>query len=112
MPRILNNTKDGQGFYNADENLYCPGKVSETEALIYCWVKRFFGESEANDPSWNIHELAQYLDTNRGTIDNQGFLEEGTVGCECDNEDEAEELGVIYNEDITELENQNKLKRE
>lgn len=104
MPRILHNTRHGKGFYNPDQNKYYPGHVSETEALIYCWVRKFFGESEANDPSWNIHELAQYLDTNRGSIDNQGFLKEGTVACDCDNEDEAKELGIIYDEDIAELE--------
>ena len=28
---------------------------------IYSWVKDNFGESEANDPSWNIEALAKHL---------------------------------------------------
>lgn len=39
-----------------------PGEVSETEAIIYDWVYDNFGESEAVDPSWNIHALAEYID--------------------------------------------------
>lgn len=31
------------------------------ENVIYKWVSDNFGESEADDPSWNIMRLAQYL---------------------------------------------------
>lgn len=104
MTRILENTRHGKGFYNSDTGIFYPGQVSETEALIYCWVKKFFGESEANDPSWNIHELAQYIDDNQGTLDNQGFLPEGTVACVCSNEEEAKELKDVYGEELIESE--------
>lgn len=30
--------------------------------IIYDWVLENFGESEANDPSWNIEELAQHIE--------------------------------------------------
>lgn len=33
-----------------------------TQKLIHDWVKENFGESEAEDPSWNIEELANYID--------------------------------------------------
>lgn len=31
------------------------------EGIIYEWVKRNYGESEAQDPSWNIVELANEI---------------------------------------------------
>lgn len=34
------------------------------EELIYEWVRENFGQSEADDPSWNIEELANYLEEN------------------------------------------------
>ena len=32
------------------------------EKIIYNWVKENFGESEADDPSWNIQLLAQEIE--------------------------------------------------
>lgn len=32
--------------------------------MIYEWVRENFGQSEADDPSWNIEELAQHLEKN------------------------------------------------
>ena len=37
------------------------GRVSTVEKTIYNWVKRNFGESEANDPSWDISALANEI---------------------------------------------------
>lgn len=34
----------------------------EIDKIIYNWVKKNFGESEANDPSWSIVELAKELE--------------------------------------------------
>ena len=31
------------------------------EKIIYNWVKKNFGESEAEDPSWDIEALAEEL---------------------------------------------------
>lgn len=46
-----------------DADMYeVPKDISKTEAIIYDWVVEHFGESEAEDPSWNIHLLAQYID--------------------------------------------------
>lgn len=46
-----------------DTDMYeVPKDVSKTEAIIYDWVVDHFGESEAEDPSWNIHLLAQHID--------------------------------------------------
>lgn len=33
----------------------------ELQEIIYEWVKRYFGQSEADDPSWNIEALAEEL---------------------------------------------------
>lgn len=35
-----------------------------TEQKIYKWILDNFGETEANDPSYNIRALAKYLDNN------------------------------------------------
>lgn len=32
------------------------------EQMIYDWVVENFGESEACNPSWNITELAKYIE--------------------------------------------------
>lgn len=37
--------------------------VSELEWKIYDWVAEHFGDSEADDPSWSIHALAEHLDS-------------------------------------------------
>ena len=39
--------------------------MSNTKSLIRDWVIDNFGESEAEDPSWNIDLLARWLDDNR-----------------------------------------------
>ena len=46
-----------------------PDEISETEAIIYDWVVFHFGESEAENPSWNITELAAHLDEMRRIMD-------------------------------------------
>jgi len=33
-------------------------RITTVEKTIYNWVERNFGESEANDPSWDISSLA------------------------------------------------------
>lgn len=33
------------------------------EKIIYNWVKENFGESEADDPSWNIDLLAKHIES-------------------------------------------------
>ena len=59
MTKLIKNTvKD---IIDHDE-YEVPAEVSETEAKIYDWVVNSFGESEAEDPSWNIHALAEWLD--------------------------------------------------
>jgi hypothetical protein len=37
-------------------------RVSPLEWAIYNWVAENFGESEANDPSWDIGALASHLE--------------------------------------------------
>ena len=65
MKKIKNQVKDF-----VDNDLYeIPDEVSETEALIYDWVVYHFGKSEAENPSWNIHDLAQYLDEMKDLIE-------------------------------------------
>lgn len=38
-------------------------RVSPMEKAIYDWVEENFGESEAKDPSWDIHALAEHLNS-------------------------------------------------
>lgn len=65
MKKIKNQVKDF-----VDNDLYeIPDEVSETEALIYDWVVYHFGKKEAENPSWNIHDLAQHLDEMRDLIE-------------------------------------------
>lgn len=64
MKKIKNEVKDF-----VDNDFYeIPDEVSETEALIYDWVVYHFGKSEAENPSWNIHDLAQHLDEMKDLI--------------------------------------------
>lgn len=35
--------------------------MKDFKTIIYNWVKQNFGESEADDPSWNIEALAEHL---------------------------------------------------
>lgn len=39
-----------------------PSKVTETEAIIYDWIVHHYGKDEAENPSWNISELAMFLE--------------------------------------------------
>jgi len=66
MTKIQNQVKEiiDSDFYEV------PAEVSETEAIIYDWIAHTYGEREASNPSWNIHELAEYLDKMRETLDN------------------------------------------
>ena len=39
-----------------------PENITEMEAIIYDWVAHKYGKSEAANPSWNISDLAKYLE--------------------------------------------------
>ena len=39
-----------------------PESITETEAIIYDWVVHHYGKQEASNPSWNISELAKYME--------------------------------------------------
>lgn len=39
-----------------------PENITETEAIIYDWVVHTYGKREASNPSWNISELAKYME--------------------------------------------------
>lgn len=53
----------GKDFQEVSQyNCEVPKEVSKTEAIIYDWVATHFGETEACDPSWNIHSLAECID--------------------------------------------------
>lgn len=48
-------------------------RVSETEKVIYNFVLGNYGESEADDPSWDISALAEAIDDfNKGVKDEVG----------------------------------------
>lgn len=38
-------------------------RVSPVERIIYDWVNEHFGESEANEPSWDIKLLAKEINS-------------------------------------------------
>lgn len=54
-----------------------PEEISETEAMIYDWVSNRYGQKEAEYPSWNIAELAKYIDENKG--DKEKYKQKFTV---------------------------------
>lgn len=61
---------------------------------IYEWVKNNFGESEADDPSWDINALAEELTKQRHeihTLVDDDFLMQ-------DARSEAEEMGLTLND--------------
>ncbi len=73
MTKQIENSIDGI----IDNDYYeVPGEVSVTEAIIYDWVAKTFGESEAEDPSWNISELAKVIDKN---IHKKNYKQQHTV---------------------------------
>lgn len=39
-----------------------PENITEMEAIIYDWVAHKYGKSEASNPSWNISDLAKYIE--------------------------------------------------
>ena len=39
-----------------------PYEITQTEAIIYDWVVHHYGKGEAENPSWNIAELAMFLE--------------------------------------------------
>ena len=56
-----------------------PQQVSETEAMIYDWVVNRYGNNEAELPSWNIADLAKYIDENRSKGDKEKYKQTFTV---------------------------------
>lgn len=44
-----------------------PKKVSKVEAIIYDWVVTNYGSAEAQEGSWNINQLAEYVEQNIDT---------------------------------------------
>jgi hypothetical protein len=58
----------GVSLRDEPENTMCIDQLqeleenaSQVEKVIYEWVKRNFGESEANDPSWSTRSLAEEI---------------------------------------------------
>lgn len=39
-----------------------PENVTQMEIIIYDWVANKYGISEAENPSWNISDLAKYIE--------------------------------------------------
>lgn len=102
MTKLLKNTEDGNSTYDTDEEVYYPGQVSETEAIIYRWVRDCFGESEAQNPSWDIHELAMTIDMNKGK-EEQNTLEDFEIGYDCESIEDADDFDELYAEDLKAL---------
>ena len=49
------------------EEMEIPEKVSKVEAIIYDWVATNYGPAEAQEGSWNINQLAEYVEQNIDT---------------------------------------------
>lgn len=49
-----------------------PENITETEAIIYDWVAHTYGNNEAANPSWNISNLAKYLEDMRALQQSTG----------------------------------------
>ena len=64
---------------NPDGAYDIPKEVSETEAMIYDWVVDRYGNDEAELPSWNIAELAKYIDENRSKGGEEKYRQNFTV---------------------------------
>ena len=64
---------------NPDGAYDIPKEVSETEAMIYDWVVDRYGNDEAEYPSWNITELAKFIDKNRSKEGEEKYRQNFTV---------------------------------
>lgn len=49
-----------------------PDTVTQTETIIYDWVAKKYGNNEAENPSWNISDLAAYLEQMQDLLHNTG----------------------------------------
>ena len=58
-----------------------PENITETEAIIYDWVAHKYGNNEAEYPSWDISELAKYLEDMRALQQSTGaeYAQSNTV---------------------------------
>ena len=71
---IKNKGKDHQEIAQYDNNI--PKHISKIEAIIYDYITNHYGATEACNPSWNINQLAEYIEAN---IDNPDYKQEWTV---------------------------------
>ncbi|GHU53593.1 hypothetical protein AGMMS49975_12070 [Clostridia bacterium] len=46
---------------NEDRNTEMSNKQKQMASIIEAYVRTNFGDSEANDPSWNIEQLAEHI---------------------------------------------------
>lgn len=58
-----------------------PENITETEAIIYDWVANKYGNNEAEYPSWDISNLAKYLEDMRALQQSTGaeYAQSNTV---------------------------------
>ena len=90
----LQNTTTGRNTWNEQHELFFPGELSMTEAKIYQWVVLNHGRAEAQRPTWNIHLLAQYLDsTKRAELAKPKV---GYVSYECISKEYADAFNDVY----------------
>lgn len=71
------------------------------EKNIYEWVKKNFGQSEADDPSWNIEALAKDLAHGTLKYDIYRAVERDYLRMDCDYI--AEQNGISLTEEEREL---------
>lgn len=87
--KLMNNTSYEQFDPEMAEQL-----TEQYQQDITEWVKKNFGQSEAEDPSWNIEALADYLAGVAGSV--YAIIDQGYV--ETDVRDYAERMGYKLTE--------------
>jgi hypothetical protein len=89
MPMILNGNKCDDIERLQEIGLYIPKTVSVLEAIIYDYVVEHFGESEAQNPSWDITSLAAWIQNYQEEMNNDKAYEQlHTVAYDYEDEEE------------------------
>ncbi len=79
MPMIINGNKCDDIERLQEIGLCIPKTVSVLEAIIYDYVVEHFGESEAQNPSWDITSLAAWIQNYQEEMNNKAYEQLHTV---------------------------------
>ena len=77
IEEIINNGADDKSISkSAYKDYYRPPVVNKVEAVIYDFVYKHYGYSEASNPSWDIPQLANTINT---ALADENYKQEHTV---------------------------------